>query len=49
MNVKMKENYDFSNAIKNPFAKAMKNGYTLIIEHDDYNEIIEVKKHGKIK
>jgi len=40
----MKDHYDFSNAIKNPFAKSMKKGYTIIIEHDNYNEIIEVKK-----
>jgi len=45
----MLDNYDFSNAIKNPFAKAMKKGYTLVIEHDDYDEIIEVKKTRKEK
>jgi len=45
----MKDNYDFSKAIKNPFAKSMKKGYTIIIEHKDYDEIIEVKKTRKDK
>ena len=45
----MKEHYDFSDAIKNPFAKGMKNGYTIIIEHDDHDEIIEIKKTRREK
>ena len=30
---------DFSKARKNPFAGRCRNGYTVIIEHDGYNEI----------
>jgi len=29
----MREHYDFSDAIKNPFAERMKKGYTIIISH----------------
>jgi hypothetical protein len=29
---------DFSKAIKNPFAGRFKNGYTIIIEREGYNE-----------
>ena len=35
---------DFSKAIKNPFAGKFKNGYTIIVEHKDYDEIITVTK-----
>ncbi|MCL2109091.1 MAG: hypothetical protein FWH20_07080 [Oscillospiraceae bacterium] len=35
---------DFSKAVKNPFAGKFKNGYTIIAEHKDYNEIITIKK-----
>lgn len=35
---------DFSKAIKNPFAGKFKNGYTIIVEHKDYNEVITVSK-----
>jgi len=35
---------DFSNAKKNPFAERFKDGYTIIVEHDDYEEVITVKK-----
>jgi hypothetical protein len=35
---------DFSKGRKNPFAGKFKNGYTIIVEHNDYDEIIEVKK-----
>ena len=30
---------DFSKARKNPFAGKFKDGYTVIVEHDGYNEI----------
>ena len=30
---------DFSKAKKNPFADKLKNGYSITIEHDGYNEI----------
>jgi len=35
---------DFSNARKNPFAGKFKDGYTIIVEHKDFDEIITVKK-----
>ena len=35
---------DFSKARKNPFAGKFKNGYTIIVEHKDFDEIITVKK-----
>jgi len=40
----MKKNYDFSNAIKNPHANALKDGYTIVVEHKNYDEVITVKK-----
>jgi hypothetical protein len=40
---------DFSKAIKNPFAGKFKDGYTIIAEHKDYDEIITVTKTRKIK
>ena len=40
---------DFSKAIKNPYAGKFTNGYTVIVEHEDYNEIIKVKKTRKRK
>jgi len=35
---------DFSKARKNPFAGRFKDGYTIIVEHRDFDEIITVKK-----
>jgi hypothetical protein len=35
---------DFSKGRKNPFAGRFKDGYTIIVEHKDHNEIITVKK-----
>jgi hypothetical protein len=40
---------DFSKARKNPFAGKFKDGYTIIVEHKDYDEIITVKKTRKYK
>ena len=40
---------DFSNAVKNPFAGKFRNGYTIIVEHKDYDEIITVKKTRRDK
>ena len=40
---------DFSKGRKNPFAGRFKDGYTIIVEHKDYNEIIEVKKTRQAK
>ncbi len=30
----MKDNYDFSKGIRNPFAEGLKNGYTVTIHYD---------------
>ena len=40
----MKPEYDFSNGVRNPYyGKYIKDGkYIVVVEHDDYNEIIEV-------
>jgi hypothetical protein len=35
---------DFSKGRKNPFAGMFKDGYTIVIEHEDYNEEITVTK-----
>ena len=45
----MRKHYDFSNAVKNPHAGKFKDGYTIIVEHKDYDEIITIKKESKRK
>ena len=40
---------DLSKAIKNPYAGRFTNGYTVIVEHEDCNEIIKIKKSRKRK
>lgn len=40
---------DFSKGRKNPFAGKFKNGYTIIVEHEDHEEVIEVKKSRREK
>jgi len=35
---------DFARGVKNPFAGKLKDGYTITIEHADYDEIITVSK-----
>jgi len=40
---------DFSKGIKNPFAGKFKEGYTIIVEHADHDEIITVTKKIKPK
>ena len=45
----MRKNYDFSNAVRNPHAGKNKDGYTIIVEHKDYDEIITVTKAKKQK
>ena len=40
---------DLSKAIKNPYAGRFANGYTVIVEHEDFNEIIKIKKSRKRK
>jgi len=43
----MRKHYDFSNAVKNPHAGKFKDGYTIIVEHKDYDEVITVTKSKK--
>jgi len=42
----MMDEFDFANAIKNPFAEKLKNGYTIKVHHNSpdggWDEIIEV-------
>jgi hypothetical protein len=45
----MRKHYDFSNAIKNPHAGMLKDGYTIIVTHKEYDEIITVKKSKKLR
>ena len=45
----MRKHYDFSNAIRNPHAGKLKNGYTIIVAHKEYDEIITVTKSKKPK
>ena len=45
----MRKHYDFSNATKNPHAGKFKDGYKIIVEHKDYDEIITIKKMTKPK
>jgi len=40
----MRKHYDFSNAIKNPHAGKFKDGYIIVVSHQDYDEVITVKK-----
>jgi len=45
----MRKHYDFSNAVRNPHAGKFKDGYTIIVEHKDYNEVITITKSRKPK
>jgi len=45
----MRKHYDFSNAVRNPHAGKFKDGYTIIVEHKDYDEVITVTKSRKPK
>ena len=45
----MRKHYDFSNAVSNPHAEALKDGYTIIVTHKDYDEVITVAKIKKQK
>jgi len=40
---------NFSKGRKNPFAGQFRDGYTIIVEHKDHDEIIEVKKTRRMK
>jgi len=40
---------DISKGRKNPFAGRFKDGYTIIVEHQDYDEVITVKKTRQAK
>jgi len=45
----MRKHYDFSGAVKNPHAGKFKDGYTIVVSHQDYDEIITIKKEKKPK
>jgi len=40
---------DFTRGVKNPFAGKLKDGYTIIINHADHEEIIKVSKKRRPK
>jgi len=40
---------DFAKGKKNPFAGKFKDGYTIVVEHADYEEIITIKKKRQPK
>jgi hypothetical protein len=40
---------DFAKGVRNPFAGKFKDGYTIIVEHTDYDEIITVAKRRRPK
>ena len=40
---------DISKGRKNPFAGRFKDGYTIIVEHQDHDEVITVKKTRRAK
>jgi len=40
---------DFSKFTKNPFAGQFKNGYTVIVEHENHEEIITISKFRRDK
>ena len=40
---------NFSKGRRNPFAGKFRDGYTIIVEHKDHDEIIEVKKTRRMK
>ena len=40
---------DLSKFVKNPFAGQFKDGYTVIIEHEDHEEIITISKSRRDK
>jgi len=45
----MRKHYNFSGAVKNPHAGKFKDGYTIVVSHQDYDEVITVKKEKKTK
>ena len=45
----MRKHYDFSGAVKNPHAGKFKDGYTIVVSHNDYDEVITIKKEIKPK
>ena len=40
---------DISKGRRNPFAGRFRDGYTVIVEHQDYDEVITVKKARREK
>ena len=45
----MRRHYDFSGAVKNPHAGKFKEGYTIVVSHKEYDEVITVRKEKKPK
>ena len=42
----MKDNYDFSKGVKNPYTDELQNGYTVTV-HFDFSQIKEEKEQTK--
>ena len=40
---------DFARGIKNPFAGKFREGYTIVVEHADHDEIITISKKRRPK
>jgi uncharacterized DUF497 family protein len=40
---------DFARGIRNPFAGKFRDGYTIIVEHADHDEVITIKKTRRPK
>ena len=38
----MRDNYEFPNARKNPFAGTFNGKYTVIVEHEDHKEVVKL-------
>jgi len=45
----MKDNYDFSNAIKNPYAEKLKNGFSVTVHYDSFDEFWEDSKDDELE
>ena len=43
----MKDNYDFSDAVKNPFAGKLKNGYTITVFYENDNQKSKPEKPNR--
>ena len=45
----MKDNYDFSNAIKNPYAEKLKDGFSVTVHYDSFDEFWESSKDDEVE